>query len=77
MATYGIPDYIISLLTEALESAVKGGRELIEADDLQRAFAKLYEDGATGSNPFSPETEIRVLNGKDEPFENWLEDGYE
>ncbi len=77
MATYGIPDYIIGLLTEALESAVRAGRESIEVGDLQLAFKKLYEDAATEINPFSPNTEIRVMNGKDEPFENWLEDGYE
>lgn len=76
MATYGIPDYIIALLTEAIESAVKKGRESIETSDLQHAFSKLYEDGATDDNPFNPETEVRALNGKNEPFEDWLEDGY-
>jgi hypothetical protein len=77
MATYGIPDYIIGLLTEALEATVKAGRESIEVGDLLHAFNKLYEDGAAEINPFSPNAEIRVMNGKDEPFENWLEDGYE
>jgi len=77
MATYGVPDYVIGLLTEALESAVRARRESIEVGDLQIAFKKLYEDAAAEINPFSPNTEIRVMNGKDEPFENWLEDGYE
>lgn len=77
MATYGIPEYIIGLLTEALEFATRSGRESVGLSDLQLAFKKLYEDGATEVNPFDPNTEIRVMDGKDEPFENWLEDGYE
>jgi hypothetical protein len=77
MATYGIPDYIIGLITEAMELAVKAGREAIGLDDLHDAFRQLYQSAAPAGNPFDPRTAIRVLERDGEPFEGWLNDGYE
>lgn len=77
MATYGIPDYVNSLLTEAVEFAFAAGREAIELSDLSNAFKQLYLDAAPETNPFESGTRLRVLDGENEPFENWLNDGYE
>ncbi len=76
MATYGIPDYIIGLITEAMELAVQSGTESISLSNLSEAFRRLYLDAAPEENPFSPETAIRVLDHDGEPFEDWLSDGY-
>lgn len=77
MATYGIQDYIMGILTEGTECAVGAKRECIQLEDLQAAFRAYFQEAAPAQNPFDPSTPIRMLDGKDEPFEDWLNDGYE
>lgn len=78
IATNGVPDYIMKLLMEAIEIVVKNNREKIESDDLKLAFSRLYEDGCSEINPFvCPSSDLRILDQSGEPFEDWLNDGYE
>lgn len=78
IATNGIPDYILHLLTEAMESACNDGREVIHKSDLEAAFFSLFQDGCPAINPFSAESnQLRMLDQEGDPFEEWLEDGYE
>jgi hypothetical protein len=79
LATNGIPDYIIKLVTGALEEAVKNKREIIIREDFRSSVTTLFEDSCTDDlNPFSPKNDdLRVLDQAGEPFEGWLEDGYE
>lgn len=78
IVTNGIPDYIIKVVTEALEHAIKHGREKIVREDLHAAVQTLFEDAcADDLNPFSVKTTLlRQLDQAGEPFEAWLEDGY-
>lgn len=78
VASHGIPDYIIKILTEALECAVSQGRESIAWDDLYIGCQHLYEDNCSDElNPFSPSASLlRRLDREGEPFESWLDDGY-
>lgn len=78
IASNGIPDYIVKIVTEALEFAVKQHREQIVWEDLYIGVKKLFEDNCLDNlNPFSPDIkELRQLNREGEPFEAWLEDGY-
>lgn len=76
MASYGIPDFIVALLTEAIECAVRAKREQIQLDDLKLGYQNLFLDAVSEQNPFDLTTQIRLLDNKDEPFEDWLEDGY-
>lgn len=79
IATYGIPDYVINLMTEAVEIAVRDNREKIVREDLAKAVKALFEDNTPCEfNPFILSTEnLRLLDKEGEPFEEWLEDGYE
>lgn len=78
VVTNGIPDYIVKIVTEALEQAIKHGREKIVWEDLRAAVETLFEDAcADDLNPFSDKTTLlRQLDQAGEPFEAWLEDGY-
>lgn len=78
IATNGIPDYIIKLVTEALEHAVERQREMITWEDLRVGVARLFEDSCPDDlNPFSSDSKVlRQLNKAGEPFEAWLDDGY-
>lgn len=79
LATNGIPDYIIKLVTGALEVAVKNKREIIIHEDFRTSVTTLFEDSCPDDlNPFSPiNDDLRALDRAGEPFEDWLEDGYE
>jgi len=79
IATNGIPDYITNLMTEAIEIAVRDNREKIVREDLAKAVKALFEDNTPCDfNPFILSTEnLRLLDKEGEPFEEWLEDGYE
>ena len=72
MATNGVPRMIRRLLTRALTLAVGECRESITDGDLSLAFGNLFA-GYVGSNPFAPDTKIRLLNQPGEPFADWLE----
>ena len=77
--THGIPDYIMKLATGALERAVKQHREKIDWEDLRASVKGLFVDSCPDElNPFSLGTTVlRALDAAGEPFENWLNDGYE
>ena len=79
IATNGIPDYIMNLMTEALEYAVMDNREQITWEDLRKGMISLFEDACPADlNPFSPSAKnIRLLDQAGEPFEAWLDDGFE
>jgi hypothetical protein len=79
IATNGIPDYITNLMTEAIEIAVRDHREKISWEDLAKALNSLFEDNTPSElNPFTLSTaNLRLLDKEGEPFEEWLEDGYE
>lgn len=77
IASYGVPAYITELLTEALEISVKAGNERIDHQHLAAGFNKLLEDRKPPENPFEPGATLRVLDGEGDPFEDWLDDGYE
>lgn len=77
MASNGITDYIIGLLTEAIDIAVRAGRDKITQEDFQKAFESYFLEAAPEINPFAPDTPIRRLDGEGEPFHQWLDDGYE
>ena len=70
-ATYGIVDYIFKILGEALEIAVKAGREKITEADLAQGFELVFQDAAIQLNPFHENGPCRVLTGPGEPFEDW------
>ncbi|MDB5800576.1 MAG: TniB family protein [Rhodocyclales bacterium] len=74
MASYGIIDIIIDLLTHAVEYAVKAGREHLVQDDLCSAFQAKFMDASRQINPFSPGTLPRTLDDKGDLFHRWLED---
>jgi hypothetical protein len=78
LITNGIPDYIIKLLSEAIEHALKNNRENIAWEDLRAGVAELFEECCSEElNPFSPNNQtLRQLDQAGEPFEDWLEDGY-
>jgi len=78
IATNGIPDYIIKLVTEAIEHATNHQRERITREDLEAGVVKLFADCCADElNPFSPESSLlRQLDQSGEPFEAWLDDGY-
>lgn len=78
VATNGIQDYIINLLTEAVEIAVANRREKITLEDLKKGFDSMFEDGRPELNPFAVDAlDFRTLDREGEPFEDWLNDGYE
>lgn len=79
IASNGIPDYIVKIVTEALKCSIKQDRETIAWEDLHAGVKKLFEDNCLDSlNPFSSGAAVlRQLDKAGEPFEAWLEDGYE
>lgn len=70
-ATYGIVDYIFKILGEALEIAVKVGRENITEADLAQGFELVFQDSAVQLNPFLKNGPCRLLAESGEPFEDW------
>lgn len=78
VATNGIPDFIIKLVTGAIEHACSDRREKLTDEDMRKGVTKLYEDCCSEDlNPFSPDSaSLRQLDRAGEPFEAWLEDGY-
>lgn len=70
-ATFGIADYIFKLLADAVEIAVTAGREYLVETDLAGAFDSMFEDAGIDLNPFRPGGPTRVLDGVNEPFEEW------
>lgn len=77
MATNGVMAYIMGLMLESLEIAVRAKRECLTMKDLEQGFRKLFEDATPAENPFSPGTVVRPLTKDGEPFEKWLDDGFE
>jgi hypothetical protein len=72
-ATYGVMDYIIQLMTEAIAVAVTAGRECIVMVDLEKAFDTVFGDSANGCNPFSESGPARPLDQDGELFHNWFD----
>jgi hypothetical protein len=70
-ASYGIADYIFKIVEEAIEFAVSEGREQLVREDFAKGFEKHFQDAAPNLNPFLKDGPERLLNGADEPFENW------
>ena len=78
VATHGILDYIIKLMTEAMEVTIENHREVILYEDLSKGYRRLFEDGCSPLNPFDKKiTDLRLLDKEGEPFAGWLDDGFE
>jgi hypothetical protein len=71
VATYGITDYIIALLLEAVEVAVSEGRERLSPSDLSQAFERHFLDSGIDLNPFADGGPRRALVHAGEPFHDW------
>lgn len=72
-ATYGVMDYIIQLMTEAIAFAVAGAREEIVLSDLEMAFERVFGDFSASCNTFSVSGPERPLDQEGEPFHNWFD----
>lgn len=72
-ATYGIAEYIFRLMSEAMVNAVENRREKILLVDFEMAFNSIYQDAASGLNPFSPNGPQRLLDQPGEPFHGWFD----
>lgn len=71
-ASYGIPDYIFGLLSDAVARAVRDGREVLTLMDLREAWQEYMLDSALVSgNPFDEDGPKRPLDQPGEPFHNW------
>lgn len=68
-ATGGRMAYIVKLLVEALLLVEKSGATTLDRKHFHEAFTRVIWHKATEkTNPFDEEFEMRILNGKDEPF---------
>lgn len=72
-ATYGVMDYLLGLVSEAVDCAVTAGREHLEMDDLAEAFSRLFRDAASETNPFRTGGPQRALDHPGEPFFKWFD----
>jgi hypothetical protein len=53
-ATRGNFDYLITLLKQAIEIAIKRGEERLKVEILHDAFKEQHQDYAVAENPFAP-----------------------
>ena len=70
-ATYGVLDYNLQLIAEAIPFAINSGKEAISREEFQSAFQQLFQDAAADSNPFSED--LRKLDREGEPFYEWFD----
>ncbi len=69
-ATFGVIDYVMELLGEALIIAVESNRESICLDDLKQAFDMMFADAAL-DNPFKQSFVPRRLDQPGDLFHAW------
>ena len=72
-ATYGVMDYLLALVSEAVECAVAERRERLLREDFACAFDRLFRDSAKDLNPFSSDGPQRALDQRGEPFHRWFD----
>lgn len=68
-ATYGLIDFVMKIVSEALRIALLGGHETVDMEILARSFKSIIWDRADKeTNPFSPAFVKRALTRRGEPF---------
>lgn len=68
-ATYGLIDYVMKLISEAIFIALKEGRKSICQRTLEHAFRKaIWTKAPDDKNPFHSDFKSRILNQAGEPF---------
>ena len=71
-ATSGLIDYFVKLLDDAVSRGGSGPGGAITCEDLAAAFTRaIWEDAPKKLNPFEPNSHLRLLREKGEPFEDW------
>lgn len=72
-ATFGLIDYVMKLIAEAIFIALSEGQLSIDEKVLERAFRDaIWRDADGARNPFNSQFQPRVLNRIGEPFYGYL-----